>query len=128
MELEELKLLIVDDEEDLLEVFSELFELEVQVVHTAKNGQEGLDVFLNNEVDVIISDYTMPVMTGTEFLERVLSSDKEKPYFFFSTGAVDFSDERVKSLGADGIFEKPFDLDRILDILRDRVKDGRKAA
>lgn len=69
-------ILYVDDEEINLRVFKSTFEDEFEVF-TALSGEEGLKIFQENKIDLIITDQRMPEMTGVEFLKRVLEYNPE---------------------------------------------------
>jgi two-component system sensor histidine kinase/response regulator len=63
------KVLIIEDDELLREVYSTKLKMEGFNVETAVNGQEGLDKARTLEPDVILVDMLMPKMTGLEFLQ-----------------------------------------------------------
>lgn len=64
-------ILCVDDEGSIRSALKRLFLDEPWDVHLARDGQEGLEVFQNNEVDLVLSDFRMPGIDGVEFLKRV---------------------------------------------------------
>ncbi len=67
---EAIRVLFVDDEENVLKSLKRLFLDEDIEILTASSGKEGLDLLKGNEVSVIVSDQRMPEMTGVEFLEK----------------------------------------------------------
>ncbi|MCB0282817.1 MAG: response regulator [Calditrichae bacterium] len=71
MEKKDFTILYVDDEEQNLFSFKAVFRREYKVL-TAKSGDEGLELMLNNRVDLIITDQRMPKMTGIQFLEKII--------------------------------------------------------
>jgi CheY-like chemotaxis protein len=113
--------LIVDDEEDLLEMVAEAFEEEGCHVYTANNGQDALDLFLKNEIRVIIADESMPKLNGHELLVAVLESSKPNPIYFFSTGSMELMENELQEKGATGLITKPFDIDVILEIIEKKL-------
>lgn len=68
---EKTKILCVDDEENVLKAIKRLFFDEDYEILTASSGQEGLDILKNENIQIIISDYRMPGMSGVEFLKEV---------------------------------------------------------
>lgn len=102
-------ILYVDDEEINLRVFKSTFEDEFEVF-TAISGEDGLKIFQENKIDLIITDQRMPEMTGVEFLKRVLEHNPE-PNRILLTG---FSDiDALSSAVNDGkiyqYINKPWD-------------------
>lgn len=128
MNLKNINLLLVDDEEDLLAIFSDLFEMEVAQVFSAQNGSEALNILKQNKIDIVISDNFMPEMTGPELLTAIKLDDQLSPLFYFSTGDVDFTEKSVLELGAEGLFEKPFELEEIVEILNQKISTLDKVA
>jgi two-component system, NtrC family, sensor kinase len=68
---EPIKILCVDDEQNVLSAIKRLFIDEDYIILTAGSGQEGLELLEKEHVQLIISDYRMPVMNGVEFLRDV---------------------------------------------------------
>ncbi|MCX6640533.1 MAG: response regulator [bacterium] len=64
------RLLLVDDEPNILKALQRLFFDEDYKVSTANSGEEALEILQGQEVDLIISDYRMPGMTGTHFFKE----------------------------------------------------------
>lgn len=63
-------ILYIDDEEDNLLVFKSAFRRHYRV-HTALNGEEGLNIIKSKEIAVVITDQRMPRMTGVQFLQNL---------------------------------------------------------
>lgn len=64
-------LLIVDDEPNVIKAFKRLFFDSEYEILTAGSGDEGLQVLVEKDIPLVISDYRMPGMSGVEFLSRV---------------------------------------------------------
>ncbi|NML61731.1 EAL domain-containing protein [Massilia sp. RP-1-19] len=64
-------LLIVDDDAFMLDVLSDFLAQDGYRILTAQSASEGFDVLARHNVQVILCDQCMPVMSGTEFMERV---------------------------------------------------------
>jgi DNA-binding NtrC family response regulator len=67
---EMIKILFVDDEENVLRALKRLFMDEDMEVYTASSGRSGLEMVKDAEFSVIVSDQKMPEMSGSEFLEK----------------------------------------------------------
>lgn len=70
------KVCIIDDDENIREIYRLKFDLENYDVSTAANGEEGMTVIRENIPDIILLDLQMPVKNGVEVLEE-LRADKE---------------------------------------------------
>ena len=82
------KILIVDDEENILSSLKRLFRRENYQIFTAKSGEEGLEILDEQEVDLIISDLKMPSMNGVEFLTKAKKKNPN-PLRIMLTGHAD---------------------------------------
>ncbi len=68
---EKIKILCVDDEENVLKAIKRLFFDEDYEILTASSGIQGLDILKKENIQIIISDYRMPGMSGVDFLKEV---------------------------------------------------------
>ncbi|MBU1998722.1 MAG: response regulator [Candidatus Omnitrophota bacterium] len=65
-----LKILVVDDEQDVRERIKSILERRGYQVFTAGDGQEGLDKVKSDDIDIVYCDIVMPNMDGFEFLKK----------------------------------------------------------
>ena len=89
-----LRVLLVDDEPIILGGLSVLIDWEAEgckIVKTASNGKEAYEYLLENEVDLILADIKMPIMTGLELLEKIRTENISDAYFAILSGYNDFS-------------------------------------
>ncbi len=108
-------ILIVEDEPDIRSNLKELLELENYWVWEASSGGEGLKLFRQQPIDLIISDILMPEMDGFEFCRQVRNAPTGKliPFLFLSAKA-DFSDIKMGyNYGADEYLVKPCSLEEL---------------
>lgn len=116
--------LVIDDEEMITQYLNELLSQEGYNVITYNNPVAGLDYYLDNnrEVDIIISDQTMPALTGYDMAATILDKGYEIP-FILCTGYTDFSiDIDNSDTGIDVFMAKPFDNESILHHLTQLLK------
>jgi DNA-binding NtrC family response regulator len=64
-------ILVVDDEELFIEYIKSMLSGESYNVITASNGKQGLEILKKQSVNLVISEYKIPLMNGLEFLEKV---------------------------------------------------------
>ena len=123
------KILIVDDDVHILEVFSIKLSTFGATVVTAKNGSEALTVAAIEMPDVIVTDYAMPGGSGEYFIQRLKSDPilKDIPVIVLTgrtfQGAEDVALKRdlVGRYGAVAFLAKPIDEDRFLAELRKHI-------
>jgi CheY-like chemotaxis protein len=99
-----LKILIVDDQLINLRLLRAELEAEDHTVFEASNGEEGLAVLDQQQIDVIISDILMPVMDGYRFCHEVRHSERHHdiPFIVYTSTYLSPSDEKLSlDLGAD---------------------------
>jgi len=65
----DIKILFVDDDEITRMVMVSQLSARYSAVFSAPNGREGLELFSNERPDVVVTDLSMPVMTGTEMIK-----------------------------------------------------------
>jgi two-component system OmpR family response regulator len=112
-----MRLLIVEDEPDLLASLAQALREEGYAVDTADNGDDGLFNAEGTEYDAIMLDVMLPGLDGWEILKR-LRKTRKTPVLMLT--ARDQTRDRVKGLdaGADDYVVKPFDLEEVFARLR----------
>ncbi|MCC5943363.1 MAG: response regulator transcription factor [Bernardetiaceae bacterium] len=103
------KVLIVDDEPDILEMLTYNLEREGYEVRCAENGVEALEVIENFTPNIILLDIMMPKMDGVETCRRIRSiGDMAQPHIIFLTArAEEYSEVAAFDVGADDYLTKP---------------------
>lgn len=104
-----LRILLADDEEDIIEVVQDRLEACGFVVTTASTGLEALKRLSVERFDGVFLDVKMPEMTGIEVLEEIRKSDKALPVIILTSSTS--RDVAVASLakGANEFVLKPFE-------------------
>ncbi|MFH1117901.1 MAG: PAS domain S-box protein [Pseudomonadota bacterium] len=119
-------LLLVDDEESVRTLGSEMLELAGYTVLTAANGREALEVYARNKgkISLVILDLVMPEMSGKTCLKELLRTDPKAKVLIASGFSPNGPTENALQSGAVGFIGKPFDLKQILLAVR-RCLDSR---
>lgn len=120
--LKDLKILIVDDELEILDVMALTLEHYGAEVLQANSGSSAEKLLRQTSVDVIISDIRMPDGDGVQLLQSVRKVDPKHPPFFFVSGFAEVTTEEAKRLGAQGRFFKPISVKDIADEIRSLLK------
>jgi DNA-binding NtrC family response regulator len=114
---EEIKanVLVVDDEEQFVKVFSQRLEGRGLKVDTSTTGEEAIRQVKSKEFDAIILDLVMPGMSGLETLKRIKSENPDVQIIILTGhGSIEKSVEAVKA-GAVDFVEKPADVNKVLE-------------
>lgn len=117
-----MNILLAEDDTDLRNILSQYLELQGFNILTAANGQQGLELFKNEHVDLCILDIMMPVMDGFTLAQKIRKLDSFMPIIFLT--AKNQKADKIKGLkiGADDYITKPFEVEelilRIKNILR----------
>jgi len=111
--------LLVDDEDFVRDVGSQMLSALGYEVLTARNGKEGVDVFRKegSRIAMVVLDLIMPVMDGRQALEAIREIDPGARVII-STGYSGEEDvETLKMLGASAVLSKPYTFDRLNKVL-----------
>jgi len=112
------KILVIDDEENMLHMLSALLGAQGYHVETASNGRLGLELLDRQHFDFVLCDLKMPVMDGLSFLQAAIAARHPVTIIMMSAyGTVDTAIEAMKQ-GAYDYISKPFKADEIILVLR----------
>lgn len=124
--MEKIKLLLVEDDADLLFMVKGTFELNGNYeIYTATNGEEGLEIFHKTHPDVIVADVEMPKMSGFEMVKLIRETDAQILIIFASARKTPQDFIEGLEVGADNFIRKPYlpqELDTQIKVLLRRVK------
>jgi len=112
------RVLVVDDDPDILDALSEILEVEGYHVQRARNGREALQRLELGLPDLVLLDLMMPVMDGWEFA-RSLDPGARPPIIVLSADRN--VSAKAKEIGALGWLAKPFELSELLAAVRSVV-------
>lgn len=114
---DKIKILIVDDEPNIVQTLQDRLEMNDFDVITACNGKEGLDKAIQHVPDIILLDVIMPVMDGLEMLEALRKEPTcEDISVIMLTARSQTQDiARANACGIEDYIVKPFDLSELLE-------------
>ncbi|WP_424689287.1 MAG: response regulator transcription factor [Halarcobacter ebronensis] len=116
--LRAMKLLFVEDEDDLIEIISDTLDKLDTNYLTAKNGEEALKLVEKNpDLSMIITDINMPVMNGLEMIEELKQKDINLPIIVMSAHTELEYINKAKELGVNDYLLKPFDFIKFINLI-----------
>jgi UDP-3-O-[3-hydroxymyristoyl] N-acetylglucosamine deacetylase len=111
------KILIIDDEKDILNTLSSILEDEGFTVSKAMDGKEGLAIFEKEKPDIVLLDVWMPELDGIQVLKRIKKKNKDAIVIVISGhGTISTAVEAVK-VGAYDFLEKPLSIEKVLEVV-----------
>ena len=118
------KILVVDDEHDLVSTVAYRLKFAHCVVVTAGNGQEGLDKAAEEKPDLILLDTNMPVMDGHEMLKRLRADPdlKHTPVIMLTARSAPDDIAAASACGIADYVTKPFDFTELMEKVQKALK------
>jgi two-component system cell cycle response regulator len=107
--LKKLNLLFVDDDALVNKSFSLIFKKYFKNIYKAYNGEEGLEIFKNNHIDIVISDIQMPIMNGIEMAKEIKKINEEIPIIFMTAFDESKYLKEAIEIGVEAYILKPID-------------------
>jgi CheY-like chemotaxis protein len=119
-------ILLVDDEEHIRDLGMKILSAAGYNVIMACNGGEALDVYYErvNDIALVILDLMMPEMGGKQCLERLLRMNPAIKVIISSGYSASGPTREALSAGAKGFVNKPYDIHRMLDVIREVLDVG----
>ncbi|MBN1326479.1 MAG: response regulator [Candidatus Cloacimonetes bacterium] len=128
-----MKILIVDDDQNIRRLVSFNLSLEGHEILMARNGKEGIEIAVSSNPDIILMDIMMPIMNGYDACKWLKSDPRTKdiPLFMLSAKGQMTDLDEAFNVGADNYITKPFDVEKLnktimfkLENLKQRKKQG----
>ena len=101
-------ILVIDDDDLVREYLTDLLEKQDYKVISAEMGNEGLDLFVDHNPDLVITDLIMPEKEGIETISAIRNFNQDIPIIAISGFSDDYL-RAAKRLGANEAFRKPLD-------------------
>jgi len=119
--LKQIKLLYVEDDDSVMDVFARGIKRKVDELYLACDGQEGYNKYLEFRPDMIITDLKMPVMTGFEMIEKIRKIDKSIPIIITSADDQSSTYNEAENLNINGYITKPIDKKQLFDVMENNI-------
>jgi len=113
-----LRLLLVEDNPVTRDSMVMLLEVFFSTIIVAVDGEDGLEKFKNNEIDIVITDIDMPIIDGLTMAEQIKDIDKNVSILLLSAYREPKYFIQSIQLGIDGYLLKPFNIEMFLNVLK----------
>lgn len=127
MENSKTRILVADDEEPILNVCESFLSRNGYDVSLAENGHEAIQSLIQNDYDLVLTDYNMPDINGMELVQRIRQS---KPHIgvimMTGYGTIELAVTAMKN-GADDFVMKPFNFEQV-SLTLERVKKNKEVS
>jgi CheY-like chemotaxis protein len=117
----DVKILLVDDDEEVLAALNDVLKCEGYQVVTARNGREAIAHFYEGHIDIALLDLNMPVKGGWETFERLTTIHPLLPIIVITARPDQYRLAAAAGVGA--LMEKPLDLPLLLQAIKDLLSE-----
>lgn len=120
------KILVIDDESELVKAITIRFKASGYEVISASDGEKGVDKAKSFKVDLILLDIIMPRMDGYEVCKTLKTDPKTKdiPIVIFTAAGQRDLEERCMAAGAAAVIKKPFETTDLLELVNKFLQGG----
>lgn len=121
----QLRFLVVDDNEDIRDVFCRLVERAGHVASTAYDGQDAVETLERERFDVMLLDLTMPRMTGVEVVRWLRDRPDVAPALRIVVISAWAGENRavLQELGITTVMQKPLRIQQLTDLITETLRD-----
>jgi len=120
--LKNVSVLLVEDDEVTRDYLARTLGRRLGAVYTARNGMEGLQMFVTHSPKVVIADINLPGMNGIAMVESIRKQNSETPIIVTSGAGGQDHAETMFDLGVNRFVQKPIDAGKLVDSIMDCVK------
>ena len=123
------RILVVEDEEDVRQLLSDILTSGEHEVEVAANGTEGIEMFEKGSFDLVFTDLGMPDISGWEVAKKIKEINGKVPIVLVTGWNVEIQDDEKKNNHVDMVIQKPFQVNQVLSSVQEvmGIGDRRKA-
>ncbi len=112
--------LVVDDDEDTVNLFTEFLEIyDIVVIGKAFDGKQAVTIYSDMSPNIVFSDVMMPDYDGFYALENIKKMDPKAIVVMITGDVRSETISKLEQLGADAIIYKPFDMQSVMEAVND---------
>ncbi len=124
---QQLHFLVVDDNEDIRDVFQRLVERAGHMVSTARDGQEAVEILPTESFDVMLLDLTMPRMNGVDVVRWLRAHPEVAPEMRVVVISAWAGEHRavLQELGITTVMQKPLRIQQLTDLIAETLLESK---
>ncbi len=115
------RILVIDDEDSVRDVLSQMLRAKGHQVVAAASGEEGIEQFEKGTFDLVLTDLGMPKISGWEVGKAVKKMNPGIPVAMITGWGMELNRDKMSESGIDLIISKPFDFKRVLQLVREAL-------
>lgn len=119
------RILVIDDEENIREILSDILTTEEHEVQTAESGPAGLALLAEQDFDLVFTDLTLPGMSGYEVAAKVKEKDPRISVSLVTGWGATLDAAQVEAQGIDMVLSKPFRFDQVMGLVEQAMQRRR---
>lgn len=124
MDLSEARVLVVDDEPALCEIFAQWMRIAgCKEIRTERNGEAALAAVAEAPIDVLVTDVRMPLMDGVTLVRKLVDRGETIPTIIFVSGFGDVDQREMYGLGVEAFLSKPLRRDELMGAVKRAIAE-----
>jgi CheY-like chemotaxis protein/anti-sigma regulatory factor (Ser/Thr protein kinase) len=116
-EVRSARILVIDDEESVRKILSQMLKAKGYEVVVASDGEEGIEKFKKEKFDLVFTDLGMPRISGWEVGKTLKGIEPKVPVAMITGWGVELNKEKMNESGIDLIVPKPFNFDQVIQLV-----------
>ena len=121
MRLDQIRIMVVDDDEDIRELMTLALESEGAVVSQAVDGNDAINVYKTTQPELVVLDMMLPHRSGFLVLEHIQTSSAPPPVIMVTANEGRRHKAYAESLGVSAYLNKPVAMSRLLDTVMEHL-------
>jgi signal transduction histidine kinase/CheY-like chemotaxis protein len=119
---EKASVLVIDDEESIRKLLTDILVQLEHHVNTAAGGMEGIEEFRDGEYDIVFTDLGMPEVSGWEVAQQIKDMDQSVTIVLVTGWGSELDEESLKDRKIDFLISKPFQVSQIVEVVSKAMK------
>jgi len=116
------RILVIDDEDSVREILSEILKVKGHKVVVASDGEEGIERFKKETFDLVFTDLGMPKISGWDVGKIIKEMNPEVPIIMITGWGMELNKEKLSESGIDLVVSKPFQFDQVVELVSEAME------